>query len=520
MTINIILIAVISLAIGLLLGFFVCKSRMQEQHNKEVGQLSSNIASAESRLLIAQQQTLHAEEGKRQREEDCLALEEEKDKLLDIIEKLKGECAEARQAASLAEQRLEDYRKSVDEARKEEEQHRKSQQEAEQELRDTLLRQAKEQNAHMCEQLMAKTQEMVRQTQTSMQEGDSKRIDDILKPLKEKIDTFQQTVSTNTRTAAENKTELKTSFEELVKGLQESHRESVRALTEQTNRIGEEANALTHALKADTKKQGNWGEMILEQTLQACGLEKNVQFFLQPHYVTKKGDTLIPDAVVEFPTGERVIIDSKVSLTAFANALETHDDEEHSRLMRQHADSVRKHVKELADKNYPKVVDKSISMVLMFIPNESSYMAALKEDSDILAYAYKQHVIVISPANLLVSLQLVYTMWQRYDFDRNAEKILDECNKLYDKFVGFTTKYEKMGSTITSLSSLYSDSFSQLTAGTGNIVGRFEKIRKLGLKPTKHLSDKMTENTIGNDNDSESIESPSESDTDTGTSLE
>ena len=272
-----------------------------------------------------------------------------------------------------------------------------------------------------------------------------------------------------------------------VKSIREDNERAIRELRQQTERIGNDAASLTQALKGDTKMQGDWGEMILETTLESCGLTKNEQFFLQRNYQDEKGNSFRPDAVIDLPGGEHAVIDAKVSLTAYQAAVNATDATEQELFLKEHIKSIKKHVDELSAKNYETIVPNCIGYVLMFIPYESGYAAAIKTDPAILQYAYRKHIILLSPSNLLMALQLTRTMWQNYRMNKNVDEILHASNDLYDKFVSFGETFLKIGTGIQRLQSDYEKAHSQLSEGKGNIVRRLENMKQLGITPKKEL---------------------------------
>lgn len=350
----------------------------------------------------------------------------------------------------------------------------------------------------MQEEMRTMAAQMLSESREHLNAADKDRLDALLKPLHERIEAFNQNVTAATKEGASNKTEIKTTFEETIKLLQEVQTSTVKSIREdneraikelrqQTERIGNDAASLTQALKGDTKMQGDWGEMILETTLESCGLTKNEQFFLQRSYQDAKGNSFRPDAVIDLPGGEHAVIDAKVSLTAYQAAVNATDATEQELFLKEHIKSIKKHVDELSAKNYETIVPNCIGYVLMFIPYESGYAAAIKTDPAILQYAYRKHIILLSPSNLLMALQLTRTMWQNYRMNKNVDEILHASNDLYDKFVSFGETFLKVGTGIQRLQSDYEKAHSQLSEGKGNIVRRLENMKSLGITPKKEL---------------------------------
>ena len=350
----------------------------------------------------------------------------------------------------------------------------------------------------MQEEMRTMAAQMLSESREHLNAADKERLDALLKPLHERIEAFNQNVTAATKEGASNKTEIKTTFEETIKLLQEvqtstvksireDNERAIRELRQQTERIGNDAASLTQALKGDTKMQGDWGEMILETTLESCGLTKNEQFFLQRSYQDAKGNSFRPDAVIDLPGGEHAVIDAKVSLTAYQAAVNATDATEQELFLKEHIKSIKKHIDELSAKNYETIVPNCIGYVLMFVPYESGYAAAIKTDPSILQYAYRKHIILLSPSNLLMALQLTRTMWQNYRMNKNVEEILRASNDLYDKFVSFGETFLKIGTGIQRLQSDYEKAHLQLSEGKGNIVRRLDNMKMLGITPKKEL---------------------------------
>lgn len=370
------------------------------------------------------------------------------------------------------------------------------------ELRAEMVKQQEAKNKLVQEEIRNMAVQMLNESKSELNKENRERLDTLLTPLKERIEAFQKTVSDNSKEGAQNKTEIKTAFEEAMKKLhdeqeqtvrrmKEEQERTVRELKEQTERIGNDAASLTQALKGDSKMQGDWGEMILDKTLEDCGLVKDEQYFLQQTFRDDDGNLFRPDAVIEFPNHETAVIDSKVSLTAYQEATKAETLEERERLLKEHVASVRTHINELSAKNYEKLVPNCIGYVLMFIPYESGYSAALKTDPSLLQYAYKKHIIMLSPSNLLMALQLIHTMWQNYRMNKNVEDILRQSNDLYDKFVIFTESFLKIEGDMQKMQRDFEAAKGQLRDGKGNIIRRLDNMKTLGITPKKQIPDSI-----------------------------
>lgn len=348
-------------------------------------------------------------------------------------------------------------------------------------LKQEMQRMTIEQQKVAAEQLAAK--------QSALQETNRLQMDELLKPIKEQFADFKKSVEESKTQNEVNKKELQNTFEATMKLFQQEQQQAVLNLKEQTEKIGSDAANLTKALKGDSKMQGDWGEMVLETILENSGLRKDEEFFIQENTKDEEGKNYRPDVIVRFPEGRSVVIDSKVSLTAYSDALAAEDEAEQERLMKAHALSVRKHIDELAAKDYSKLVDDAIGFVLMFIPNETSYIAAMKQQPDLSRYAYQKKIIIISPSNLLMALQLAYNLWQYDRQNKNVEKIVKTAADLYDKVAGFEDTFMSVGDLITRLSGTFDKAKKQLYDGTGNVMRRVESLKGLGVTPKKQIKE-------------------------------
>ena len=340
-------------------------------------------------------------------------------------------------------------------------------------LKQEMQRMTIEQQKVAAEQLAAK--------QSALQENNRLQMDELLKPIKEQFADFKKSVEESKTQNEVNKKELQNTFEATMKLFQQEQQQAVLNLKEQTEKIGSDAANLTKALK------GDWGEMVLETILENSGLRKDEEFFIQENTKDEEGKNYRPDVIVRFPEGRSVVIDSKVSLTAYSDALAAEDEAEQERLMKAHALSVRKHIDELAAKDYSKLVDDAIGFVLMFIPNETSYIAAMKQQPDLSRYAYQKKIIIISPSNLLMALQLAYNLWQYDRQNKNVEKIVKTAADLYDKVAGFEDTFTGIGDLITRLSGTFDKARKQLYDGSGNVMRRVESLKGLGVTPKKQI---------------------------------
>ncbi len=321
---------------------------------------------------------------------------------------------------------------------------------------------------------------MERHTATMRQQNEQ-RLGEILTPLKENIDKFRHDVSECYSAEARERFSLQ---------------EKIKELIETNNNIGREAKELTTALRGNSKKQGDWGELVLESILENSGLRRGEEFTVQQqsddlgHALRDEdGRGLRPDVVVHYPGGRAMVIDSKVSLTAFVDFVNCEDaglQEQHGK---RHLQSVIKHINELSAKNYQNYVGtEKLDFVMMFIPNEAAYSAAMTLDPTLWQKAYDKRVLIASPTQLVGSLRLIKQLWSHDRQTRNAIEIAEKSGQMYDKFVGFLTDMEKIEKSLASTQSAYDNAMKKLYTGTGNLISRAEKLRELGIKTTKKLA--------------------------------
>ena len=318
-------------------------------------------------------------------------------------------------------------------------------------------------------------------------EANETRLSEILNPLKEDIKDFKRRV---------DDTYMNSSKERTLLG------EQMKRLMELNMSIGKEARDLTEALSGNTKVQGDWGEMVLETILVKSGLVEGENYFVQRNKnddgtQIKNDDNgrLRPDVVVALPDKKCIVIDSKVSLTAYVNYINADNDDDRQRFGKAHLLSVRSHLKELETKRYQDFVgvgnDDRIDYVLMFIPNEHAYMAAMTLDNNLWMEAYEKRVVIISPAHVISTLRLIAQLWTRDKQTKNALKIAEEGGKLYDKFVGFVNDMQTVEQSLGKASEAYASAMSKLHTGRGCIVSKVENLKKLGAKTSKTLPSDM-----------------------------
>ncbi len=320
--------------------------------------------------------------------------------------------------------------------------------------------------------------------------------------LEEKTEKFTATNKTNIeallKPLGENLDKFKSKVEEVYdKESKErfSLGEKVKELAELNQVISEEAKNLTRALKGESKTQGRWGEMILESILEKSGLVKDREYFMEHQLTDDEGKAILsdsegkkmrPDAVIKYPDNRSVIIDSKVSLTAFTRYLDSTDPDVQKAELAAHVQSIKTHILALSSKGYDDY-NKALDFVMMFIPSEPAYIAALQGDPDLWNFAYDKRILLLNPTNLITSLKLIVDLWKREYQNQNAIEIAERGAKLYDKFVGFVDNLKGVGEGINKAQSKYDEAFKQLSTGNDNLVLQATKLKNLGLKPKKEL---------------------------------
>lgn len=458
---------IIGIIVGAVIGCIIGKLLTAKSAGEEKAQLLANyqvkVSENEQLLKQMEQVRLQAESEKQAlKDNQEIILMNERSHHTAELQNLKEQMASERQYA--AQMRQENDRQWAEKMEA---------------LRQEMQRMTAEQQKAAAEQLAAK--------QSALQENNRLQMDELLKPIKEQFADFKKSVEDSKTQNEVNKKELQSTFEATMKLFQQEQQQAVTSLKEQTSKIGSDAANLTKALKGDSKLQGDWGEMVLETILENSGLRKDEEFFIQENTKDENGKNFRPDVIVRFPEDRSVVIDSKVSLTAYTDALAADNDADRDRLMKAHALSVRKHIDELAEKDYSKLVDDAIGFVLMFIPNETSYIAAMKQQPELSRYAYQKKIIIISPSNLLMALQLAYNLWQYDRQNKNVEKIVKTAADLYDKVAGFEDTFTNIGDVLSRLSTTYDKAKKQLYEGSGNVMRRVESLKSLGVTPKKQI---------------------------------
>ena len=304
-------------------------------------------------------------------------------------------------------------------------------------------------------------------------EQNREKLDQLLKPLGEKMESFKKKVEETYEKEMREQTSLK---------------EQIKQMAELNKQMTKEANDLTKALKGESKTQGSWGEVILQRILEKSGLTKGREYEVEQHHTLDDGSRLRPDVVVHLPDQKRLIIDSKVSLTAYEQYTSAVDEEERQRFLKQHVNSLRGHVKNLSGKNYQQLYSgNSPDFVLLFVPIESAFGAALQYDSSLYYEAFDKNIVIVSPSTLLATLATIDSVWKQEYQSKNAQEIAERGGALYDKFVLFVESMQDIGQRIRQTQDSYEEAMGRLSDGRGNVIRQVEMLRELGSKTTKNL---------------------------------
>lgn len=315
----------------------------------------------------------------------------------------------------------------------------------------------------------------------------------ILSPLQEKIHLFEKKVEDTHKESIDYHAAL---------------RQQILGLREMNEQMSRETLNLTKALKGDTKMQGNWGELVLERVLEKSGLEKGREYYVQQSHVTDEGSRILPDVVINLPDGKKMIVDSKVSLVAYERFVNEEDETLRALHLREHCNSIRRHVDQLSEKNYHDLYRiESPDFVLLFIPMEPAFACALNEDATLYNKAFERNIVIVTPTTLLATLRTIDSMWTNQKQQENAYEIARQAGALYDKFEGFVNDLTKVGNKMKDAQAEYQNAMGKLVDGRGNIIVSIEKLKKMGAKAKKALpeailnrakaqeEDEVTENT-------------------------
>ncbi len=460
------MVNVLFLAIGLLVGFFIGYLIHKSKGN-------STVDTDDLQILRTQKAVL--EEKFRDQEKTnaifVVELKEQINQLKNDIDAEREKLAEANK--SLEQSRT--YFKAQDEKLKEQKQQ----------IEELQLKLTKD-----FENIANK---ILTENSSKFTEQNKTNLDGILNPLRERIKDFEEKVDKAYKSESAERNTLKGSIEELMK------------LNKQ---ISEEANNLTNALKGDTKKQGNWGEFVLEKILESSGLVENENYTLQGkgmNLMDEDGNRFQPDVIIHLPDEKHLIIDSKVSLVAYEKLLNATSEEDREKYIKDHIASIKAHVQGLSNKNYQDLYGiHSPDFVLLFIPIESSFSVASQYDRDLFEFAWSKRIVLVSPSTLLATLKTVSSVWKQEKHTKNALEIAKKAGLLYDKFVGFIDDLKKMGDQLGKAQDSYNSAFGKLHEGKGSLTSSVESLRLLGLKTKRKIDKNLLDESVDDIDDAES----------------
>ena len=307
----------------------------------------------------------------------------------------------------------------------------------------------------------------------------SEELDKLLAPFKQKLEDFEKTVKDNHEKEVKSTSALM---------------ENIKSLKDMNDKLSEEASGLAKALRGDNKKQGNWGEFVLERALEMSGLAKDKEYFVQNSETTEDGRRLQPDVIIQLPGNKKIIIDSKVNLVAWDNFINAATEEEASAGLKALAVSVQTHIKGLSDKDYPQLYGGDTpEFVLLFIPIEAAFMEVTKFDQALYEFAFSRKIIVVSTSTLLATLKTIAMAWRQEKQTKNVIEIAEAGGKLYDKFVGLSEDLKKLGSQFQTAQNTYQDTMTKMMEGRGNLISQVERLKKLGSKTKKELDNRLVD---------------------------
>ena len=308
-------------------------------------------------------------------------------------------------------------------------------------------------------------------------EQNKENLKNILSPLQDKIQLFEKKVEDTHKESIDYHAAL---------------RQQILGLKEMNAQMSKETLNLTKALKGDSKMQGNWGELILERVLEKSGLEKGREYEVQQSFVTEEGNRVQPDVVINLPDGKKMIVDSKVTLTAYERYTNEEDEDSKAQYLKEHVIALKRHVDQLSEKNYQDLYKiESPDFVLLFVPIEPAFALALNEDSTLYNKAFEKNIVIVTPSTLLATLRTIDSMWTNQKQQENAYEIARQAGALYDKFEGFVSDLIKIGKRMDEAKAEYGNAMNKLVEGKGNLITSVEKLKKMGAKAKKSLPESV-----------------------------
>ena len=351
--------------------------------------------------------------------------------------------------------------------------------EAEIRISQDKLEQFNESKKQLTDQFRNLAQDILEEKSQRFATQNQQNLDLILKPLQEKISDFRKRVDDVYSEEVKERASLQA---------------EIHHLTALNVQMSQDANALTRALRGDSKAQGNWGELVLETILENCGLRKGHEFDVQDTQRNAEGNIVYPDVVIHLPENKHVVIDSKVSIAAYTRSVQTDDPAQQKLELTAHVSSMRAHMSGLSSKNYQSLYGLgSIDFVLMFIPIEPAFLAAIGHQSDLFQEALAKNIVLVCPSTLHATVRTIAHVWRQEHQNRNAQEIARLCGAMYDKFVGFVEDLDGVGKSIALTQKNYDEAYKKLTTGNGNLVRASQKVKELGVKPNKSLPNALIE---------------------------
>ena len=331
--------------------------------------------------------------------------------------------------------------------------------------------------SHARENMRAQFEKEMLERTEQLKKANTENMQQVVTPLKRELDLLRELVAQSKESSDKNTASLA---------------QSIKNIIEHDHQRDKTTQTLANALKNRGKVQGDWGEQVLTNILQDSGLREGAEYFVQDNVKDEEGRNLRPDVIVKGADGTRIIIDSKVSLTAYSDYVGAEDDDQRKAAIKANYDSLWKHVEELAKKNYAKLVDNAVPIVLMFVPNEGSYFLAMNHYQNLGTKAYQKGVLIINPTNLMVVLRLIFLTWQNTRQEKHYEAIRKAAAGIYEKYTTFAESYVTLGNQITTLRNTYEKGVGQLREGRGNLSSRLESLLQYGVTTTKRLPQEMT----------------------------
>ncbi|MBQ4821755.1 DNA recombination protein RmuC [Aquimarina sp. MMG016] len=324
-------------------------------------------------------------------------------------------------------------------------------------------------------------------TSTKFTQQNKENIKNLLNPLQEKINTFEKKVEQTHKESIDYHAAL---------------RQQILGLKDLNEQMSKEATNLTKALKGDSKMQGNWGELVLERVLEKSGLEKDREYFVQQSFTTEDGQRVLPDVVIYLPDNKKMVIDSKVTLTAYERFVNEDDEDLRANYLKEHISALKRHVDQLSEKNYQDLYDiESPDFVLLFVPIEPAFAIAINEESKLYNQAFEKNIVIVTPSTLLATLRTIDTMWNNEKQQRNAIEIARQAGALYDKFEGLIKDLTGVGKKIDDAKKDYSAAMNKLVEGRGNLITSVEKLKKMGAKAKKSLPEPIIKRAMEDENE-------------------